>query len=199
MKAKILLDLSKITSYPITWVGGKMFAGTSLLLTIKVGTHEIQVYKITSFKYKYKITINNEFFLYKECGDYKTMLGDIVSCISFLEEKNKIGMNEELNIIVKVINEDAFCDAGNVGGMGDVVASQPSTNIGTTMGSDFYNGGGTTGSGDITNPFNKKPYQKGKTKRATARFAKIFKKQQDYTMGQSKKSKTLKKFSDFIK
>jgi len=105
--------------------------------------------------------------------------------------------NNEINVIASVINEDAYCNASNVGGMGGVVAAQPSTNPGSTMGSDFANGGGTTGSGDIGNIMGR-PQQKSRIKKSP-RFAKIFKRQQDYTMGQSKKSKTLKKFSDFAK
>jgi hypothetical protein len=44
--------------------------------------------------------------------------------------------------------------AGSVGGMGAVVSAQPSGLAGTTIGPNWASGGGTTGSGDISVPYN---------------------------------------------
>ena len=104
-------------------------------------------------------------------------------------------------IIVKIINEDgeACADAGNTGGMGGVVAAQPSLNAGTTIGSAFSGGGGTTGSGDISNPLNRNPYQKspaGKKKKLN-KFSKLFQLKQDYTKS-GKRSKVMN-YSDYTK
>lgn len=47
------------------------------------------------------------------------------------------------------INENAYANASNVSGMGNVVAAQPSSLPGQTVGNSFGNNGGTTGSGDV--------------------------------------------------
>lgn len=52
----------------------------------------------------------------------------------------------------------------SIGGMGAIISSQPSSNAGTTIGTDFVSGGGILGSGDIGVPYNatnkKKMFQK---------------------------------------
>ncbi len=94
--------------------------------------------------------------------------------------------------VIEIIKEDAYCSVGNTSGMGSVVSPQPSTNSGSTFGSDFSNGGGTVGSGDISGGFNRTPYQKSPVSKKKKK-TKLFNKIQDYTKG----FKKLKKFKDF--
>ena len=47
------------------------------------------------------------------------------------------------------INENAYANAANVSGMGGVIAAQPSSLSGSTVGNAFTQGGGTGGSGDV--------------------------------------------------
>jgi len=47
------------------------------------------------------------------------------------------------------INENAYANASNVSGMGGVVAAQPSTLSGSTIGNAFGQNGGSQGSGDV--------------------------------------------------
>lgn len=47
------------------------------------------------------------------------------------------------------INENAYVNAGNVAGMGNVVSPQPSLLAGSTIGSNWSGNGGTLGSGDV--------------------------------------------------
>lgn len=108
--------------------------------------------------------------------------------------------------VIEIINEDgvAMADAGNTSGMGDVTATSPSTNIGTTIGDAYGDGGGTVGSGDIGFPFyggkfkghpiSNKKTKKGKKKKG----AKHFDLKQDYVKPPKKLGK-MKKFSDFVK
>lgn len=111
-----------------------------------------------------------------------------------------------MKIEVKVINEDgvAMADCSNTSGMGAITATSPSTNIGTTIGSAYTDGGGTTGSGDIGFPFyggkfkghsitNKKS-KKGNNKKGP----KHFDLKQDYIKPPKKMGK-MKKFSEFVK
>ncbi len=47
------------------------------------------------------------------------------------------------------INENAYANASNVSGMGGVIAAQPSTLSGSTIGDAWGNNGGSLGSGDV--------------------------------------------------
>jgi len=47
------------------------------------------------------------------------------------------------------INENAYANASNVSGMGSVIAAQPSTLPGSTIGSNWGSNSGTLGSGDV--------------------------------------------------
>lgn len=107
-------------------------------------------------------------------------------------------MNIQVKVI-EIINEDgeACATGGNTGGMGGFVAAQPSTNVGTTIGSAFTSGGGTVGSGDISvnltgNPFTKEASRFNKKKKNE----KVYKLKQDYT---GEKSSRIKKFSAWQK
>lgn len=115
--------------------------------------------------------------------------------------------------------------AGSVGGMGAVVNAQPSGLSGTTITPGWASGGGTTGSGDISIPYNpsgsnrmfqKLPVQMGKNhgprtgkksrkKRLDLKALRdVFAKRSDFTAGQSEKdfsqgkSKVLD-FNNFLK
>jgi len=105
-----------------------------------------------------------------------------------------------MNIQVKVIdilNEDAYASASSVGGMGNITPAQPSTNAGCTTGSDFTSGGGTVGSGDVSNPMSiQRKDGKGKKKKKGKKFSEVFDLKQNWTKGADKPPK-LKSFNDF--
>ena len=90
-------------------------------------------------------------------------------------------MNIEVKVI-EILNEDgdACATAGNTGGMGGIVAAQPSTNVGTTIGTAYTSGGGTTGSGDVGVHLSGHPFQKeaGSKRKKTK---KLYQLRQDYT------------------
>lgn len=107
---------------------------------------------------------------------------------------------------------------GGIGGMGAVSSPQPSSYAGSTIGNDWSNNGGTTGSGDVSIPFPgpDKMYQKvamgknhgartGKKSREKKLDLKslrnAFAKKQDYTAGSSRPASTIKvmNFDDFQK
>lgn len=103
--------------------------------------------------------------------------------------------------VIEILNEDgvAMADCGNTSGMGAITATSPSTNIGSTIGSAYTDGGGTTGSGDIGFPFygglKGFPITNGKKKK---KGSKHFDLKQDYIKPPKKLGK-IKKFSDFTK
>lgn len=73
---------------------------------------------------------------------------DIVDLESFIED------NIDSVIGSKKINEDSATGGPASAGMGAVVSAQPSSNPGATVGADWISGGGTTGSGDVSIPYN---------------------------------------------
>jgi hypothetical protein len=100
------------------------------------------------------------------------------------------------------------------GGMGAVVAAQPSTNTGVTTEPGYSSGGGKTGSGDVSVPYNTggtKVFQKvpidnrkGSNKRRKnkilAGLKSVFSNRQDFTAGQGKeKPSKLMSFDSFSK
>jgi hypothetical protein len=101
-----------------------------------------------------------------------------------------------------------------IGGMGGVVAAQPSNNTGVTTEPGYTAGGGKTGSGDISIPYNAggtKMFQKapvdnrrGTNKRrknkVLAGLKSVFANRQDFTAGQGKdKPKRVMNFDSFSK
>lgn len=105
-------------------------------------------------------------------------------------------------------------------GMGSVISSQPSAFPGSLNGVDWINGGGSSGSGDISVPYNpsgknrvfqkiqspmgknhgSKTGKKSRTKKLDLKALKdIFSKKQDYTMTQGEKPKKVMNFDDFSK
>ena len=105
-------------------------------------------------------------------------------------------MNIQVKVI-EIINE--YADAGNTGGMGNITAANPSTNVGCTIGTNYSGGGGSVGSGDLGNPFNK-PAQKSdsrkRKKKGGSKFSKLYQLKQNYTGEMPGK---MKKFSAFKK
>jgi hypothetical protein len=101
------------------------------------------------------------------------------------------------------------------GGMGAVTAAQPSIYAGSTMEPGFSAGGGRTGSGDVSVPYNtggNKVFQKiaapdnrkGSNKRRKNKILKglknIFSQKQDYTSGEGKvKKQNVMNFNQFSK
>ena len=101
-----------------------------------------------------------------------------------------------------------------IGGMGPVVSPQPSSLAGTTIGTNWSSNGGTVGSGDVSNPMNRNPYQKtpfgrnhgsrtGKKSRQKKLDIKSLKnalsRKQDYTTTSSPTKKRVMDFNDFQK
>jgi hypothetical protein len=123
-----------------------------------------------------------------------------------------------------MILEDTSATGGPAvsGGMGAVVSAQPSGLAGATIGPNWASGGGTTGSGDISVPYNpsgaNRVFQKipapmgknhgprtGKKSRVKKLDLKslrdVFAKRQDFTDGQgeTKGKKKVLDFNDFLK
>jgi hypothetical protein len=141
------------------------------------------------------------------------------------------GDKELLNLVIETIKikeqsllEDTSATGGpSVGGMGAVVSAQPSGLAGTTIGPGWASGGGTTGSGDISVPYNpsganrvfqKLPAPMGKNhgprtgkksrqKRLDLKALKdVFSKRQDFTSGEGEskpKGKRVMDFNDFFR
>jgi hypothetical protein len=138
--------------------------------------------------------------------------------------------DELLNLVVETIKikekyllENTSATGGPAGGMGAVVSAQPSGLAGTTIGMNWASGGGTTGSGDISVPYNPsgsnrvfqklqapmgknhgpRTGKKSRQKRLDLKALKnIFAKRQDYTSGEGEvktKSKKVMDFNDFFK
>ena len=123
--------------------------------------------------------------------------------------------------------EDTSATGGlSVGGMGAVVSGQPSGLAGTTIGPNWASGGGTTGSGDISIPYNpsganrmqqKIPVTMGKdhgartgkksrVKKLDLKALKsVFAKRQDFTSGEGEREQGIKgagkvmNFNNFLK
>lgn len=130
---------------------------------------------------------------------------------------------ETINIKESLLLENTSATGGpSVGGMGAVVSAQPSGLAGTTIGQNWASGGGTTGSGDISVPYNPsgsnrvfqklaapmgknhgpRTGKKSRQKRLDIKALKdIFSKRQDYTAGEGevKKDKRVLDFNDFLK
>jgi len=104
----------------------------------------------------------------------------------------------------------------SIGGMGAVTSSQPSAYAGSTTEPAFSAGGGKSGSGDISVPYNpggrKKVFQKipaplddrkGSSKRRKNKILQglknVFANKQDYTAGQGKSKSKVMNFDQFDK
>ena len=126
-----------------------------------------------------------------------------------------IAINEKEQMIL----EDTSATGGpSVGGMGAVVSAQPSSMAGSTVTPSWASGGGTTGSGDVSVPYNpsgtNRVFQKipvmgkghgaqtGKKSRVKKLDMKalkdVFAKKQDYTKDGTRKPKVIS-FDDFVK
>lgn len=131
-------------------------------------------------------------------------------------------VNEAIKYKESLILETSATGGLAVGGMGAVVSAQPSGLAGATIGPNWASGGGTTGSGDVSVPYNpsgsnrvfqKLPASMGKEhgprtgkksrqKRLDVKALKdILSKRQDFTAGEGdvKKDKRVLDFNDFLK
>lgn len=140
--------------------------------------------------------------LIKEGMEDEPLMEDILTAISERE---------------KSILEDISAGDGSAG-MGSVVSAQPSGLPGSTIGSNWSDGGGTVGSGDVSFPYNpgganmmfqkipsmgynhgSRTGKKTRGKRITIKSMKdIFGKKQDYTKGYERKARVMN-FDDFCK
>lgn len=134
-----------------------------------------------------------------------------------VSEINKLIENKEMEYVRYLTEDDGAASIGMggngvaysnaaIGGMGAVVAAQPSNNTGTTIDPGYSSGGGLIGSGDISGGFKKEKVdnRKGNSKRRKnkmlANLKSAFSKKQDYTSGQSKvRTKKVMNFDDFSK
>ena len=140
-------------------------------------------------------------------------------------EKGYLKLCEKILNRERILEEDTSATggpAGSIGGMGAVVNAQPSGLAGATIGTSWASHGGTTGSGDISVPYNpsgsNRVFQKiptpsmgsnhgartGKKSREKKLDLKalrsVFAKRQDFTAGQSKSGeKKVMSFDDFKK
>jgi hypothetical protein len=98
----------------------------------------------------------------------------------------------------------AFSNA-STSGMGDVISSQPSNNTGVTTEPGYTNGGGKTGSGDVSSNLRRKvDNRKGTSKRRKnkilAGLKSALSNRQDFTAGQGKdRPKRVMNFDNFTK
>ena len=97
----------------------------------------------------------------------------------------------------------AFGNA-SISGMGDVISSQPSSNAGVTTEPGYTNGGGKTGSGDVSSFRRKVDNRRGTSKRRKnkilAGLKSALSSRQDFTAGQAKdKPKRVMNFDNFTK
>ena len=132
---------------------------------------------------------------------------------------------EKINRIESILEEDgggtSATGGPSVGGMGAVVSAQPSGLAGATIGTSWASHGGTTGSGDISVPYNPsgsnrvfqkipamgfghgpRTGKKSRTKKLDMKALKnIFAKRQDYTSGEGevKKEPKVMSFDNFMK
>lgn len=150
-----------------------------------------------------------------------------------MEQENLSSEEGYLKLCEKISNRESLLEdgggtsatggpAGSVGGMGAVVNAQPSGLAGATIGTSWASHGGTTGSGDVSVPYNpsgsNRVFQKipapsmgsnhgartGKKSREKKLDMKalknIFAKRQDFTAGQAKNGeKKVMNFDDFQK
>jgi hypothetical protein len=140
-------------------------------------------------------------------------------------EEGYLQLCEKISNRERILEEDTSATggpAGSVGGMGAVVNAQPSGLAGQTIGTSWASHGGTTGSGDVSVPYNpsgsNRVFQKipapsmgsnhgartGKKSREKKLDLKalkdIFAKRQDFTAGQNKNGeKKVMSFDNFQK
>ena len=148
-----------------------------------------------------------------------------------MEEENLTNDKIYLKLCERISQKERIMEDGgagtsttggpSTGGMGDVVNSQPSGLAGATIGTNWSNHGGLSGSGDVSVGFNagtggknlhqkipvmgfnhgSRTGKKSRTKKLDLKALKnVFAKNQDYTAGEGevKKSKVMS-FDDFLK
>lgn len=135
---------------------------------------------------------------------------------SLITEINEAIKNKEAEIL-----EDTSATGGvAVGGMGAVVSAQPSGLAGQTIGPNWASGGGTTGSGDISVPYNpsganrafqklespmgknhgSRTGKKSRTKKLDLKALRtMMSKSKDFEPSNSEKGKKVMNYNDFLK
>lgn len=153
-------------------------------------------------------------------------LGQLYIIKEAMEEENLQNSNHYLRVCEKIalLLEDGGMTSAtggpSVGGMGAVVSAQPSGLAGATIGTNWATTGGTTGSGDVSVPYNPsgsnrvfqqipmgkehgpRTGKKSRTKKLDLKALKnIFAKRQDYTSGEGevKKEPKVMSFDNFQK
>ncbi len=145
---------------------------------------------------------------------------------NLIDDKYK-SLCEKINKVESLLEDGGGTSATggpSIGGMGAVVSAQPSGLAGATIGTSWASHGGTTGSGDVSVPYNpsganrvfqKVPVnglemgkehgprtgKKSRVKKLDLKALKdVFAKRQDFTAGQSKNGeKKVMNFDDFQK
>lgn len=149
-----------------------------------------------------------------------------------MEEEHLINESAYIKVCNKIYEKELLLESDggagtsatggpSVGGMGDVVNSQPSGLAGATIGTSWASGGGKLGSGDVSSPYNpsgsnrmqqkipvmgynhgSRTGKKSRTKKLDLKALKnVMSKRQDYTAGEGevKKAPKVMNFQDFIK
>ena len=121
----------------------------------------------------------------------------------FTQEKN------EPEVILPIMEDGDACANASGSGMGAVVSAQPSTNSGVTTEPGYSAGGGTIGSGDISNPMNgnnirkTSPRNNSRRRKRMVASLKNFKSQKDAAEKEEDqgtvKSKKIMNFDSFSK
>ena len=121
-------------------------------------------FNIEDFKFS-KTNVENEYkFDYKNSKVEGNVILDDNSKVSYIKiTKGEDLLDDQdivdLEIFIEdnidiTVNEDSATGGPASAGMGAVVSAQPSSLPGATVGADWISGGGTTGSGDISVPYN---------------------------------------------
>ncbi len=153
-------------------------------------------------------------------------LGQLYIIKEAMEEENLQNSNhykkvcEKISLLLEDGGMTSATGGPSVGGMGAVVSAQPSGLAGATIGPNWATTGGTTGSGDISVPYNPsganrvfqqmpmgkdhgpRTGKKSRTKKLDLKALKnIFAKRQDYTSGEGevKKEPKVMSFDNFQK
>lgn len=81
-------------------------------------------------------------------------LRDLMIRENFTDNVNYISVCEKINTLQDILEDTSATGGPSIGGMGAVVSAQPSGLAGQTIGTNWASNGGTTGSGDVSVPYN---------------------------------------------
>jgi hypothetical protein len=156
----------------------------------------------------------NKFTLFELYGLRERMV--MQNDYSMIDEINKTIKNKEEQVL-----ENTSATGGlSVGGMGAVVSAQPSGLAGQTIGPNWASGGGTTGSGDVSVPYNpsgtnrvfqklespmgknhgSRTGKKSRTKKLDLKSLRtMMSKPKDFEPSKSERGKKVMNYNDFLK